>query len=192
MSNFTEPFPAGADDARIPDSLRELVDAELNDGETIRWIDQPIPYYFSAGSSIAFGFGIYITIFPIGLLCEAVFDPPSDNILYALIGILMLMGLPFLLVPLWTRQKTKRTVYAVTNYRAIIVQGGFSVFNVTSYYPPDISHLFRKQKANGVGKLCFRETNWGSILLIRQGFFNIRNVQEVERLLQELKGTKER
>jgi hypothetical protein len=101
------------------------------------------------------------------------------------------MGLPFLLVPLWTRQKTKRTVYAVTNHRAIIVQSGFSVFNVTSYYPPDISHLFRKQKSNGVGKLCFREINWGSILLIRQGFFNIRNVQEVERLLQELKGTKE-
>ena len=57
----TEPFPTNTDDARIPDNLRELVNDRLVEGETIRWMDMPIPYFFSLPSAIAFGLGVYIT-----------------------------------------------------------------------------------------------------------------------------------
>jgi len=47
---------------QIPENLRELVNTQLMNDETIQWIDQPIPYYFSVGSAIAFGFGVYTVV----------------------------------------------------------------------------------------------------------------------------------
>jgi len=107
-------------------------------------------------------------------------------------------GIPFVLIgfgmlsaPFWMRRSAKRTIYTITDLRAIIVQGTFSAHTVTSYYPADILHLSRKQRANGTGDLCFcfrgKSENESSS---EQGFMNIRNVKEVERLLQELKRTK--
>jgi hypothetical protein len=179
----------------IPEKLRELVNAELMDDETIQWIDMPIPYYFSVGSSIAFGIGIYITVVSILLACMFAFGPfpggvPDYIITFIICSVYLALGLFLLSFPLRTRRKTGQTVYAVTNLRTIIVQGTLSAFNVTSYYPADFSDMFRKQKANGIGNVCFRSEHWGSIVKIRKGFFNVRNVDKVERMLQELKRTK--
>ena len=177
---------------QIPENLRELVNAQLMDDETIQWIDQPIPFYFSVGSAIAFGFGLYITVFMIFFVCMIAFEPIHGTVFapFILIFVYLLLGLFLLSFPLRTRRKTTRTVYALTNLRAIIVQGAFSGFNITSYYPADFVDMFCKQKANGTGNLCFRNEVWGSLVRIRQGFFNIRNVVKVERMLQELKRTK--
>ena len=180
---------------QIPENLRELVNAQLMDDETIQWIDQPIPYYFSIGSAIAFGFGVYCTagsVVWMSIAMFATFHPEFERIFALLVGIPnLLFGLFWLSFPLWwTRRKTTRTVYTITNLRAIIVQGAFSGFNVTSYYPADFVDMFCKQKADGTGNLCFRSEVWSSLVRIRQGFFNIRNVVKVERMLQELKRTK--
>jgi len=179
----------------IPENLRELVNAQLMGDEAILWIAQPIPYYFSLGSSIAFGFGLYITAMIIAMVCMFAFDHHPGGVLDIVImsilcTVYLSLGLFLLSIPFRTRRKTAQTVYAVTNLRVIVVQGTFSAFNVTSYYPADFGDVFCKQKVNGLGNLCFRTDTWGSVLPIRKGFFNVRNVAKVERLLQELKRTK--
>lgn len=195
MSEFSDASPADFDDAAVPDKLRELVNAGLMDDETIQWIAKPIPYYFSMGSSIAFGFGLYISVMIISMTLMLGYGShpggvPDLLIISILCSVYLLLGLFLLSFPLQTRRKTARTVYAVTNFRAIVVQGTFPAFNVTSYYSADFGDIFCKQKANGLGNLCFHTEHWGSILPIKKGFFNIRNVTKAERLLQELKRTK--
>jgi hypothetical protein len=188
---------------QIPENLLELVNDELLDGETIQWIDQPIPVFFSAAAMGTFFFAIPWTAFSLFWTCAAagVFDPNNGVINlnfdpgrwhFAAFGIpFVLFGLGMLSSPLWMRRNAKRTVYAITDQRAIIVQGTFFAHNITSYYPADMWHVSRKQMANGTGDLyfCFHasEENESSK---GQGFMNIRNVREIERMLQELKRTK--
>ena len=182
-------------ESSIPAELQELVNAKLMDNETIRWMDMSVPYFFSLGSSIAFGFGIYATVIAVFILTIGItgsYIPEHDRIGFYLMPIpCLLFGLWLLSFPLLTRQKSKRTVYAVTNLRAIVVDGTFSAYNVASYYPTDLWQLSCKQKANGLGSLCFRIDSGGFLpWMIRRGFWNIHNVSKVERILQELKGTK--
>ena len=179
----------------IPDPLRELVNAQLMDDETIQWIDQPVPYYFSVGSSIAFGFGLYFLFWSIAAISIVVVNntgpTPAPIELFPIGVIILLIGLFLLSAPLRVRKRTQRTVYALTNHRAIIVQGTFSAFDVTSYYPANLWHLSCKQNANGVGSLCFNTTGGGVLQwTIRRGFLNVRDVVKVERMFQELKRTK--
>ena len=194
MSNSTETFPASADDAHIPDSLRELVNAELNDGETIRWIEQPTPVFFSSDSGMPPIFGwIFIITFVITIfiaLANGAVD--LDKALLGFIGASLLAAVSATL-SIWgvLHKQAKQVVYVITDHRAIIAYKTSLELNVTNYYLPELSYLSRKQRANGTGHLYFSaghsKKNNNSV----SDFFNIRNVQEVERLIQELKGTKE-
>jgi hypothetical protein len=182
----------------IPEKLRELVNAELRDGETIQWIDMPIPYYFTVGSAITFGIGIYFILWSLAatsfVLSSLIRDIPGHAVPkeFILIGvIILLIGLYLLSAPLRVRKRTQRTVYVLTNHRAIIVQETSSALDVTSYYPANLWHLSRKQKADGTGSLCFNTTGGGILQwTIRRGFLNIRNVEKVERMMQDLKAAK--
>ena len=184
-------------ESSIPAELRELVNAELIGDETIRWIDQPIPYFFSAAAVGMFVFGIPWTFISLGafsVACVGDFESPQNfgarPLLVAFLIPFVLIGLGMLFAPLWMHRSAKRTVYAITNHRAIIIRGIFFAYNVTSYYPSDLWYLARKQKNNGTGNIRFPIERGGSEALSEPGFMNIRNVRDVERILQELKGTK--
>ena len=207
MFNFPEHYPADFGGDAIPEPLQELVNAELSEDETIQWIDQPIPSFFASGALEPFFFGIPWTAFSVFWTSGAagVLDLngggfnfnfqnlDAGRLLIAAFGIpFVLSGLWMLSAPLRVRRNAKRTVYAITNYRAIIVQGTLFAHNIMSYYPADICDISRTQKADGTGSLRYaigkikNETEMPDV----QAFVNIRNVQEVERILQELKGTK--
>ena len=181
----------------IPDPLRELVNAQLMDDETIQWIDQPLSNYWSAGAMIAFAFGIYFTVTSIfsvlfvatgGLLASPMFDIFDVILGFVEVCIHVLIG-PFLLFfSLKTRRTCERTVYAITNRRAIIVQRGRSLFNIT-YSPKDFGDVWCKERGHGTGDIYLRGGE-GSLPWLKAAFMNIRNVKEVERMLQELKQTK--
>ena len=205
MSNFIETFPTGADNAPIPNNLLALVDAELNDREKIQWIDQPIPVFFSVGAVAIILFAITWTAFSIFWMCGAsgVFDLNKgqfefnglerERLIFAAFGIpFLLIGLVMLSTPWWGRRSMKRTIYVITDLRAIIFQGTPFAHGITSFYPADITHLYRKQKANGMGDICLCKKHFESGNSSDEGFENIRNVQEVEQLIRELKETKER
>ena len=195
MSNFTETFPTSADDARIPESLRELVNAELNDGETIRWIDQPAPAFFSNETFTVFlwGFAVQFIATFIFFAANGVEDGfwailPIITVASSAMGASIMFG-----AWLGLRIRARHTVYIVTNVRAIIAYKLPFILNVTSYYLSELSYLFREQTNRRRGNICFREEGWFLLPPFRQeyyrrGFLNIRNVQEVERLIQELKG----
>ena len=197
MFDATETFPARADDACIPDSLRELVNAELNDGETIRWIDQPVPAFFSNET-----FTVFLWGFAIQFVSTFIFFAANGiangfwEILPEITAVSFMMGAS-IMMGAWggLRIRARHTVYVITNVRAMIVYKLSRIFNVTSYYLSELSYVFREQKRKGKGDLCFRVEGWFLIPPFRQeyyrrGFLNIRNVQEVERLIRELKGTK--
>ena len=190
---------------QIPENLRELVNAQLMDDETIQWIDQPIPFYFSAVSATLFFNGMCLILLSF-LIFLVVLDTLLDGRFdfFALFAFMfcLLFNLLALSAPLLAWREAKRMVYALTNFRAIIVQGTFFGFNVTNYYPADFANMICKHKANGVGSLYFPVKKLGPIHLLKnksgfmrvgfihEGFIHVRNVREVERMLQELKRTK--
>ena len=199
----TERFPTDFDDAPIPDNLREWVENEFIDGEAIRWMDQPIPSLFRSGAMGIFLFGVPWTAFSVFWMCGAAgaLDLLNNKPIVFDVGRLALaaFGIPFLLIglgmlsfPLRARQKMKRTVYVITDRRVIIIQGTFFSFNVASHYPADILSVSRTQRANGIGDVCFTQASsvGENNSPIDQHLWNIRNVKEVERMMQELKNTK--
>ena len=190
----TETFPASADDAPIPNSLRELVNAELADGETIRWTEQPAPALFSDETVVVFLWGLVI-LFIMNFVWSV-----GDQFREDVYGNLLVASAWALVSWLVENGRARHTVYIVTNVRAIIayvIPMHPRRLHTTSYYLSELSYLFREQKRKGKGNLYFRAESWFSIPRLspgyyRQGFLNIRNVREVDRLIQELKGTKER
>jgi len=168
------------------------------DDETIQWIDQPLSNYWSVGAMIAFVFGIYFTVTSIFSILFFIIAVLSDNIVFfnifdVLLGfmqvcIYVLLGQFLLFFSLKARRTCERTVYAITNRRAIIVQRGRSLFNIT-YYPKDFGDVWCKERGHGTGDIYLRSGE-GSLLWLKATFMNILNVREVERMLQELKRTK--
>ena len=104
-------------------------------------------------------------------VCDPEFPQNFDaRRLFAAFGIpFVLIGLGMLFAPLWMHRSAKRTVYAITNHRAIIIRGIFFAYNVTSYYPSDLWYLARKQKNNGTGNIRFRIERDGSEALSEPG-----------------------
>ncbi|MDR1925620.1 MAG: hypothetical protein LBQ66_14710 [Planctomycetaceae bacterium] len=201
MPFFSDNYSTGFNDSElsISDKLQILVNNELDDDETIEWIGQPIPCLFSKKSLPQFLFAIPWTAFAIFWICGASgFKIPEfgPNLLFPLFGLpFVLIGLALLSSPFWFRRSMRQTVYAITNHRAIIFERGFFSFNIMSFEPEDLNNLHRKQKANGTGDIYF-----GSIsanvpkqmeeFIATTGFFNIRNVKDVERKIRQLKESK--
>ena len=169
----------------IPEKLQELVNAELMDDETIQWIEQPVVSFDGVLRIFCLSFAITFLIFyacgVAGLFAQNLLGFVGSSLLTATTTAFAI----------WQTagQSAKQVVYVITNFRAMIVHGTPRVLKVTNYYPAELSYLARIQRANGTGHLYFRagpsdrnNNLWG--------FMNIRNVKEVERLLQDLKRTK--
>ena len=178
--------------APIPENLRELVNAQLMDDETIQWIDQPIPVFYSE-SMLLFLLGIF-TIQLVAIFLVFAVNGHGAVFWENLLGCI---GFSFLMpvscgIGAWIgiRQRSKQTVYVITNFRAIIIRKIGCTLNVTSYYPKELFYLSRTQRMNGTGCLYFQVESWRIDRWLKGGFMNICNVQEVERMLQELKRTK--
>jgi len=166
------------------------------DDETIQWIDQPIPVFFTGLSTFAFVFGLFFTAFCTIILLDCMLYPPPMTLrpplpwTFTILSPFLLLGLFLLSIPLLMWREAKQTVYAITNLRVIVVRGTYSGFNVTNFYPANFVDMFCKQKADGTGNIFFRNGVWDWLEPTKRGFVNIRNVVKVERMLQELKRTK--
>ena len=203
MSSFTEPFPASADNARIPENLRKLVNAELTTGETIRWIDQPVPVFCPKGALVLFVLGLFLIVLGIGFICVSydIFNLNGVSIVdkeertsTGSTGIMLLVfGLIALSVLLSERRAIKYTVYVLSDQRAMIIRKTSLALKVTSYPLADSWFVSREENAeDDTGNIYFmtKLSNEKSVSLRGLGFDNIRNVREVERLIRELKETK--
>jgi hypothetical protein len=177
--------------------LSSLVDAELAKGDRIAWIGQPIPSLLASTAIPNVLIGIPFTAFALFWIAGASgfrwpgFARPS--------ALLVLWGIPFVLVglwmltsPYWMYRKALRTVYAITDRRALIIEAGFwGRVQVRSFEPWSLAILARTQRADGSGNLVFqreyrhqrRHAHYVDI-----GFLAVPNVKEVEDRIRELIG----
>ncbi|NER50885.1 MAG: hypothetical protein F6J92_30290, partial [Symploca sp. SIO1A3] len=91
--------------------------------------------------------------------------------------------------PVWVWQAARKTVYLITDKRAILIQGGSSI-TIRSYLPEQLKDVYRKEKANGSGDVIIAVRQWkdsdGDQRSEEIGFVGVRNSQEVEKILKQL------
>lgn len=178
----------------IPRNLRAKVDSELEAGERVQWIDMPIPRYFTPASTGAFLFAIPWTAFAILWMCGAagfkIPDFKEGFDLFPLFGVpFVLIGLGMLSSPFWAYRKSFKTVYVITDRRAITFDGGWST-TIRSYPPEKLADIFRKEKKDGSGDVIISRRAWRDSDGDRQsedlGFLRIPNPKQIESMLKQL------
>ncbi len=185
---------------QIPKEVRQKIDRELQPGESIRWVEQPVARMFTLASLPVLFFAIPWTSFAIFWICGASgFKVPDfsrgiqPEHLFPLFGVpFVLIGLGMLSSPFWAWQAARKTVYLITNKRAILIQSGVST-TIRSYTPAQINHTYRKEGRNGIGDVIIAVRKWkdsdGDQMTEEIGFIGIRNPQEVEKMLKNLAET---
>ena len=178
----------------MPYRLKTLIDGELVDGEELIWTGQPRPGRFAIRSLPIVLFGIPWTAFAVFWTCGAAgFKLPdfsSPAAFFPLFGLpFVLIGIGMLTSPVWMMCKAKRTVYAITDRRAIILRSGWST-DVRSFDPEDLRDLRRKERRDGSGDIVIAHdvvmSGRHGPSRTAVGFLAIPNVREVERLLVEI------
>ncbi len=185
----------------LPPEHQSRLDRELDEGEEIRWVAQPIERLLRKRSIVAwvwvlaaaslFG-GILMLI---GLL-EYFFptqDPTRDPPVWGPVvfgGIVILLAacsLPLFLAD--AKCAARNTIYAITNHRAIVLvlkKDGSS--NERDYRGDELIHLARDENPDGTGTLTFesaRGAGTSSSTSSRHRFQAIPDVIEVERMLRQ-------
>ncbi len=179
----------------IPPELEEKVERELESGERIAWMEQPIPRYFTAMSTGAFLFAIPWTAFALFWICGASgFKLPDFSkggfSFFPLFGVpFVLIGLGMLSSPWWAHRKALKTVYVITDRRAIAIDGGWTT-TIRSYPPERLQNVCRKEKRDGTGDVILAERVWSGAEGRQQmqdlGFLNISDPKTVEQMLKKL------
>ena len=182
---------------------RALIDNELQPGETVTWAGQPKPRAFNLQTLPMMLFAIPWTAFAVFRVTMAYrgtsHSPTGPGRLFPLFGVpFILIGLGMFSAPFWMRRRTRRTIYLITNWRAIIFQRGFSV-TTQSFTPEQMQSLTKRVRSDGSGDIIFGgvfpasafpggAVNVGSAAFAQIGFCSIANVKEVESLLLKLTG----
>ena len=177
-----------------PRLLQNQIDAELEPREKVLWQEMPVPQFFTAGSTGAFLFGIPWTAFALFWMWGAsggghpkVDGPASFFFLFGLPFVVV--GLGMLASPLWTYYKATRTVYVVTDRRAITFEGGRGM-TIRSYPPQKLQNIYRRQHKNGSGDVVIEVKAWrdseGNRKSEQLGFLRVRNAKRAETLLKTL------
>ncbi len=174
--------------------LQQRLRAELKPGESVAWVGQPNPgRYMKSGFKLWFFF-IPWTAFSLFWMAGASrFQWPRFDGAWSLFP---LFGLPFLLIgiaglssPLWLRRKAYSIVYAITDRRAISMEGTRSI-TVKSYLATDLGSFERVQHQDGSGDLILHSEQYrdsdGDQRTRQSGFFAINDVRSVERLIEAL------
>jgi hypothetical protein len=181
-------------DAEVPRDLRDKVNSELERGERIEWIEMPIPRFFTPVSTGMFLFAIPWTAFAAFWICGAAgFKVPDFKLgfdLFPLFGVpFLLIGLAMLSSPIWARRRASKTVYVITDRRAITFDGGWST-TIRSYPPEKLQDVYRKEKKDGSGDVIFARRAWhdsdGDRHTEELGFLRIKEPREVEQMLKKL------
>ena len=180
------------------DDVRQIAQREIEAGEEILWADRPNPSRMSTRTLPIMLFGIPFTGFAVFWIVSAYsisnvgpsFGRTGIDNFFPLFGIpFVLIGLGMLLSPLFAFHKGTKTVYALTNRRALIIEGGSSR-SVKSYAFRDMENLERVERADSSGDLIFlRETRRGTkgrTYTEPIGFFGVPDVRAVERTLRGL------
>jgi len=180
---------------QVPHDLREKVDRELESGERVEWLQMPVPRYFTPAATAGFLFGIPWTAFAIFWTVGAAWGTskaagPGFFSAFPLFGLpFILIGLGMLSGPIWAYRKALKTVYVITNRRAITFDGGRSL-TIRSYPPDRLTDFYRKERKDGTGDVIISRRAWRDSDGDRQseelGFLRVREPKTVEAMLKKL------
>lgn len=180
----------------IDSESQRFVEREMQSGERLLWVEKPDPARLGSRMIVPALFGIPVTAFAIFWTASAWsmsqntgFGGSGFDKVFPLFGLIfVVVGLAVLSSPLWAFAKGTRTIYAISNHRALVVESGASQ-TTKSYSFSDMEDLERTERADGSGDLIFkRETRRGSkgrTYLEPIGFFAVPKVREVENVLRQ-------
>jgi hypothetical protein len=184
--------PAGQPehDPRIP--------AELNVGERLVWAGRPVPGLVARKAlpvalfGLAFlGFSLFWAGSAVSMGSSASGGPPLMNLVFPLFGLpFILVGVWMLMTPLRSRRAARKTLYALTDRRAIVWEPRWRSDRVASFGPEALAELRRNQRSDGSGDLIFRRRPMRSdsdvpIHRMHEGFLGVAAVGELEKLVRE-------
>ncbi|MEN8154347.1 MAG: hypothetical protein ABFR75_10020 [Acidobacteriota bacterium] len=179
----------------ISERFKEKVNREFEPGESIIWIDKPRPKYFTASSLSTFLFAIPWTLFALfWTFGAAEFKIPDfkEFDFFPLFGLpFIIIGLVLLATPLTAFRRDKKTLYVITNKRAIIFIGGLST-TIHSFMPENLKKIYREEKNDGSGDVFFqiysKNISSEAKRIDNTGFLRVGNAREVENMLKSLAG----
>jgi hypothetical protein len=173
---------------------RSSIQSELRPGERIVWASAALPRWLMAASIAPAIFAIPWTAFAVFWTVMAYrgtrdVDGPFAY-LFPLWGVpFILIGLGMFTSPYWVARRLRRTTYAITNERAIVVSPGwFGSKKVRSFGPESLASVERFERADGSGDLVFEQytrRRGSSSHTVRNGFISVPRVREVEDLLRK-------
>ena len=179
----------------VSSDLQERVRRELEPGEMIRWMEQPVPRFFAPATIGMVIFGIPWTAFAVFWICGASgFKMPNFHgggfAFFPLFGLpFVLIGIGMLSAPLWAYRKALKTVYVITGGRALVIETG-RTSTIRSYRPDQLRGAYRKERRNGTGDVILGQRVWTDSDNDRRsmdvGFMNVRDAKRVERLVNEV------
>jgi len=181
--------------SNLDPELRQIIGRELHPGETLQFSARARPGAVVLASLPMFLFAIPFTGFAVFWMVMAGIGTMNVEQDMGPFRFFPLFGLPFLLVglfmlsaPLRAFLGAGRTLYAITDQRALTLRTGRST-RVISYYPRDIGNPTRTEKADGSGNLMFAE-EWRrgkrGRYAVSVGFRGVPDVREAERALLRL------
>jgi len=174
----------------LPEHLRTTVEGELGDDETPTWVEQPRGVRFARCATPLLVLGLLAVLAEVCWLRHVRQTGFGlDVVVLAVPFGLVTVGM--LLSPLWLLLSARRTAYVVTDRRAIIFLGGFTV-SVHPFRPGRLRRLQLRPRPDGSGDLIFTYRIWyaqgGSSLVPRldDGFYGVPDLSEAERAVKAL------
>ena len=195
----------------LPDTLAERLERELDEGEGLLWVGRPhagrlvfvqwVPLFVLAGMLMALGigllFGVLDSLQTLREAAEAGGVPARDvrsarSSLWFGGAFVLLLHLPMVWALFFEPRRLRRhalnTVYAVTPARAIVLHVGTRKTVERDYRADELTHLLRKECADGSGDLVFENARGGRPRPPSQGgphgFYAVPDVLDLEKLLR--------
>ncbi len=133
-----------------------IAQGEMRSGERLIWADRPAPGRLALTVWPASLFGLpfagFAAFWIFGAM-EASAGTKGAFSFFPLFGLpFLLVGLGIVLTPLWAWMGAKKTVYAISSDRLVIINGR----TVRSFEPDEIDDLERRENADGSGDVIFR------------------------------------
>jgi len=184
----------------LPPELQRRVDAELASGERVVWLGQPVPELYRRGAWMLVLLGGPLTagmLFWYSGATGLIGDRPLPlDTVFAWVFLLfalpfLVFGLLLLAAPYLFMRDARRTIYAITNRRAIVWEPKrWDKIEVRSFTPRQLIRLMRSERKDGSGDLIFekiRESydNASGATTVTCGFKSIQDVRGVENVLRE-------
>ena len=182
-----------------------MLHIELNSDEKLLWNGQPIPNRQARASIPLVLFGIPWTAFSVFWVVMASqmtghASSRPDSFPFRLFPLLFpLFGAPFVLMgagmlssPWWMRRRAQKTVYALTDKRALILSPSWrGEIEVRSIPPEHLTDRTLKQNRDGSGSIVFTRlttssySSKGGTTVVTVGFDNIADARDVDALMEQ-------